>query len=432
MTLSQQLIRLIRAKEVSASDRHRAAVLTLDAIANAMAGRNTEAGRKLLAWGRQQGNDAGRQAFVIGGLTHILETDDLHRASVTHPGCVVVSAVIAAAKSETVTGPDILTAVLHGYEAMCRIGNAVGPTHYRVWHNTATCGPYGSAMALASLKKLIDAQAMHALGNAGTQSSGVWEFLDTGAMSKHLHAGRAAESGMIAADLAALDFTGPPKILEGDKGFFAAACPDAIPSAVTAAPQAPWELAQTSIKPWPSCRHTHPAIDAALQLHSELNGAEVKSVNVETYQAALDVCDRPLPESEYAAKFSLYHTVAVALQNGRVDFQSFDAKSRKELAELRQKISIAAAEPWVSAYPESWGARVTVTTKKGSEHAAVRDGARGDPEHALSDNEMLEKARMLLEFASCDHADSNRIIEGIMSLPDGGSDITVFLRDQFT
>ena len=432
MTLSQQLISLIRAKEVSASDKGRAAILTLDSVANALAGRNTEPGRKLLAWGRQHGHDAGRQAFVIGGLTHILETDDLHRTSITHPGCVVVAAVIAAANIEAVTGPDILKAVLQGYEAMCRIGNAVGPAHYRIWHNTATCGPYGSAMALASLKDLNDAQAMHALGNAGTQSSGVWEFLDTGAMSKHLHAGRAAESGMIAADLAALDFTGPPKILEGDKGFFAAACPDAIPSAVTADPQAPWMLMQTSIKPWPSCRHTHPAIDAALQLHSELNGAEIECVNVKTYQAALDVCDRPLPESEYEARFSLYHTVAVALQTGRVDFDSFGAETRTELAEFRQKISIAAAEPWMSAYPESWGARVTVTTKKGSEHAADRDGARGDPEHALSDNEMLEKARMLLEFGGCNQAGSNRIIEGILSLPDGGSDIAVFLRDQFT
>ena len=160
MTLSQQLISLIRAKEVSASDRHRAAILTLDAIANALAGRNTEPGRKLLAWGRQHGRDAGRQAFVIGGLTHILETDDLHRTTITHPGCVVVAAVIAAANTEAVTGPDILKAVLQGYEAMCRIGNAVGPTHYRIWHNTATCGPYGSAMALASLKDLNDVQAL--------------------------------------------------------------------------------------------------------------------------------------------------------------------------------------------------------------------------------------------------------------------------------
>ena len=431
MTLSQRLICLIREKEVSDADLHRAAIFTLDAIANALAGRNTEPGRKILEWGRRQGHDAGRQAFVIGGLTHILETDDLHRSSVTHPGCVVVPAVFAQSASGTFTGAEILTAVLHGYEAMCRIGNAVGPAHYRIWHNTATCGPYGSAMAMASLNGLSDAQTMHALGNAGTQSSGVWEFLDTGAMSKHLHAGRAAEAGMIAADLAALDFTGPPKILEGNKGFFAAACPDAVPAAVTENPQAPWELTQTSIKPWPSCRHTHPAIDAALQLYEELGRDEISRVKIETYQAALDICDRPLPDSEYEAKFSLYHTVAAALQNGHVDFESFNADSRNKLAELRQRITIAATDPWMSAYPASWGARVTVTTNDNKELVATREGARGDPEVALNDGEMIDKARMLLEFGGCDSAARDRIIAGIVSLPEGSNDVTGLVLGKF-
>ncbi len=113
---------------------------------------------------------------------------------------------------------------------------------------------------------------MHALGNAGTQSSGLWQFIETGAMSKHLHAGRAAEAGVTAAELAALGFTGPPAILEGAKGLFAGACPDADPDAVTRDPNAPWQLRATSIKPWPCCRHTHPAIDAAIELHGRLGG----------------------------------------------------------------------------------------------------------------------------------------------------------------
>lgn len=431
MTLTQQLIRLIRDKEISDADLQRAAFFALDAIANALAGRNTDVGRKLLDWGRQQGGDAGRQAFVIGGLIHILETDDLHRSSVTHPGCVVVPAVIAATKDTDTSGPDILRAILHGYEAMCRIGNAVGPTHYQVWHNTATCGPYGSAMAMASLNGLSDEQAMHALGNAGTQSSGVWEFLDTGAMSKHLHAGRAAESGMIAASLAALDFTGPPKILEGEKGFFAAACPDANPAAVTAAADGAWELTQTSIKPWPCCRHTHPAIDAALELRGTFDATNIENVHVETYQAALNVCDRPAPESEYEAKFSLYHTVAAALLNGRVDFQSFGSDSRAALAEFRQKISTATAEPWLSAYPISWGARVTVKTADGAEYVAERDGAFGDPEHALDDDQLLDKAQLLLAFAGCDPAEAKHVIAGILALASSDAKVTGSLRDLF-
>lgn len=149
-----------------------------------------------------------------------------------------------------------------GFEAMTRVGMAVGPAHYRIWHNTATCGPYGSAMAAAALLHLDGPATVHALGNAGTQSSGLWQFLDTGAMTKHLHAGHAAAAGVLAADLAQAGFTGPPAILEGAKGWFAAACPDADPAAVVRDPDGPWQLMQTSIKPWPSCRHTHPVINA--------------------------------------------------------------------------------------------------------------------------------------------------------------------------
>ena len=110
--------------------------------------------------GRQSRGDVGRQALIAGSLTHILETDDLHRASVTHSDCVVVPAVFALAARESSNGREMLLAILQGFEAMCRIGMAVGPAHYRIWHNTATCGPFGSAMAAASLLKLSDLQAM--------------------------------------------------------------------------------------------------------------------------------------------------------------------------------------------------------------------------------------------------------------------------------
>jgi 2-methylcitrate dehydratase PrpD len=345
---------------------------------------------------------------------------------------VVIPAVFALAEQHGSSGTEILQAVLHGYEAMCRVGNAVGPTHYQVWHNTATCGPYGSAMAAASLIKLNDQQTMHALGNAGTQSSGFWEFLETGAMSKHLHAGRAAEAGIVAAQLAALDFTGPPAVLEGERGFFAAACPDANPDAVLADAAAPWELTRTSIKPWPCCRHTHPAIDAALELHGQVAPADIASVQVTTYQAALDVCDRPHPDSEYAAKFSLYHTVAAALQTGRIDFDSFDAAARTAMATLRDKISIAASDPWLSAYPATWGARVSVTMTDGSRCDTERTAALGDPERALDDGQMVEKARMLLNFSGSDSKTIDTIIDGVLSLAkDNSNDVVKLVNHQF-
>jgi 2-methylcitrate dehydratase PrpD len=421
MSLSASLGELIRSKSVSKDDLHSAALFSLDAIANALAGRKTKQGQIFLRWGREQGSDAGRLAFVLGGCTHILETDDLHRASVTHPGCVVVPAAVALANREASGGVELLNAILHGFEAMCRVGNAVGAEHYKIWHNTATCGPFGSAMAAASLLRLDDVQTVNALGNAGTQSSGLWQFLETGAMSKHLHAGRAAESGLVAADLAALGFTGPPEILEGAKGFFAGACPDAMPARVTADADADWQLVQTSIKPWPCCRHTHPTIDAALALRDRIDGQEIASVQIETYPAATNVCDRPTPQSEYEAKFSLYHCVAVALQDGAVGFDSFDPDSRERLASTRSRVTVSVAEPWASAYPDAWGGKVSLTTTSGEEFSEERLGAKGDPEMPLSDAEMISKAKMLLEYAELDNSDAFAIVEGVLNLPDGGS-----------
>jgi len=184
-------------------------------------------------------------------------------------------------------------------------------------------------------------------------------------MSKHLHAGRAAESGLLAAELAAHGFTGPPRILEGEKGMFAAMCADPDPDAILADPDAPWQLHRTSTKPWPSCRHTHPAIDCALELHGKLNGAEVEKVDISTYRAALDVCDRPNPENDYQAKFSLYHCVAIALRDGVVKLDSFTEQARARCAELRAATTVQVVDPFASRYPVSWGSGVRLTTRGG-------------------------------------------------------------------
>jgi 2-methylcitrate dehydratase PrpD len=415
-SLTVQLVKLIRAKPVTDKDRRRAALFVLDTVANALGARNTEAGRMLRAWAARQGADAGRQAFLLGGLAHILEMDDLHAASVTHPGCVVVPAALALAARERSSGRAVLDAVLQGYEAVTRIGMAVGPEHYRIWHSTATCGPFGAAMAAASLLGLDDDAAVHALGNAGTQASGLWQFLETGAMSKHLHAGRAAEAGVTAAELAALGFTGPPAILEGDKGLFAGACPDPDPGAVTRDPHAPWQLHATSMKPWPSCRHTHPAIDAALELHGGLDGGVPQAVEVATYRVALEVCDRPDPANEYAAKFSLQHCVAAALAEGRVGFESFDQAARDKLVPLRKRVTLRATDPYVSAYPKAWGARVMLRLPDGRALSAERNSCKGDPDRPLGDAEVMAKAELLLAHGAIQGPKARRIVESLLRL----------------
>jgi 2-methylcitrate dehydratase PrpD len=416
MSLTRELVTLISNKPVSDADLKQATLFVLDTLACAIAGRNAAPARMLRTIAPPVQSDVARRAFLVGGLAHILEMDDLHRDSVTHPGAVVIPAAWAIAEDRNLGGRQFLEAVLAGYEACCRVGNAVGKTHYRVWHNTSTCGPFGSAMAVARLIGLNEDEMVWALGNAGTQSSGLWEFLATGAMSKHLHTARGAESGVLAALLAKEGFTGPEKILEGDKGFFAGLCADPIPQAVTAGPERPWELTNTSIKPWPCCRHTHPAIDAALELHGSLRGAKIAHVSVGAYRAAIDVCDRPAPQDPYSAKFSLQHTVAIALIDGCVNQASFDADARARMAGDRAKVSVAVAPKVDAAYPKAWGVEVAVETIDGRKLSAVRHDAKGDPGNPLSEQELKDKARMMLLESKLDEPRVDAFIAGILKL----------------
>jgi 2-methylcitrate dehydratase PrpD len=421
MSLSSDLTSLIHAKPVAADDLHTAAAFVLDTLACAFAARQSPQGTILRGWYGSERRDAGRRAFLFGALAHVLEIDDLHRESVTHPGCVVVPAAWSIAARDGIGGKEFLTAVLHGYEGLCRIGNAVGPAHYKIWHNTGTCGPYGAAFAATALLGLDAAHTVWALGNAGTQSSGFWQFLEEGAMSKHLHAGRAAESGVLAAELAARGFTGPAEILEGKKGFFAAACPDAAPERVLADPQAPWQLRLTSIKPWPACRHTHPAIEAALKLRGRVAVADIARIHVETYQAALDLCDNAAPRSEYEAKFSLQHCVAAALGDGAVTLASFDAAARARLAAHATRTTVAASAAYETAYPERWGVRLTVTTANGRTSVAERHDCKGDPESPLTLDEMRAKAAMLFAHAALPKDRAAALTDAVLSLPEGGA-----------
>jgi 2-methylcitrate dehydratase PrpD len=432
LSISQQLVQLIHKKSVTAQDREAAALFTLDAVANIVAGQNSDQGRILLEWARQQGSstgnnvhDAGRRALLLGGLCHILEMDDLHRTSVVHPGCIVIPAVWGLVESGRVSasGHAILDAVLAGFEASTRVGIAVGPEHYRIFHNTATCGPFGSAFAAGELLGLEENALVDALGNAGTQAAGLWQFIDTGAMSKHLHAGRGAEAGVVSAELAAQGFTGPPEIFEGTRGFFAGLAPLGDATQVVGNPDAPWQLIGTSIKPFPSCRHTHPVIDACSDIRRQIleDGASidsVESINIETYQTAIDICDRPTPDSVYEAKFSLQHCASVGLTNAEVDFAAFDSEARDANRRLAGKVELLASPDFDGSYPDHWGCNVVARLSDGRTIEVSRTDALGDPEAALSKNEMISKARKLMEFGGL--AEPDQLIENILAMAHDG------------
>ncbi|HEX6383477.1 MAG TPA: MmgE/PrpD family protein [Anaerolineae bacterium] len=387
----------------------------LDWLGSALAGHATDPGRKLLDYAAEQpagpcrivGSDMSRSAevaaLVNGGLSHIVEMDDLDRGSVVHPGAVIIPAALAVADQAQANRRDLLSALVAGYEVAIRIGEAVGKEHYFYFHNTSTCGVFGAAAAAGWLLELNREQLVWALGNAGTQAAGLWQFNADGDMSKHLHTGRAAANGVLAADLAARDFSGARRILEGRRGFFAATAPGARPERVVAGLDArppAYKIQGASIKPHASCRHTHPAIDAALALQQSLPDYPIERVAIETYQAALDLCDNPDPQTPYAAKFSLHYCVASALCRSHAGLEAFtpQAIQAPPLRSLLPRITATVDPVFEAQYPQRWPTRVRIWLADGSEHSHTVTAPKGDPENPLTPAELEAKFRQLAAF----------------------------------
>ncbi len=404
-----------RAQGLPAATLGTAQYYVLDWLGSALAGTATRPGKMLLDYagaqpqgacqivGLGQYRSADTAAFVNGALSHIVEMDDLDRDSVVHPGTVVIPAALAVAERLNAPSHDFLAAVVAGYEVAIRVGTAVGKQHYFYFHNTATCGVFGAAAAAGWLLGLNAQQMVWALGNAGTQAAGLWQFNSDGDMSKHLHAGHAASAGVRAADLAGRGFSGARLILEGERGFFAAAAPDADPAKVTAdlnfdAPI--FKIGGVSIKPHASCRHTHPAVDAALALREQINGRTITHVQIDTYQAALDLCDNPTPQTPYVAKFSLHYCVSAALAWGHAGLTAFDQEALRETA-VRKLLSIIQVNHDIEferLYPQQWPARVTLTLEDGTRLSKIVRHPKGDPENPLTADELETKFRQLAAY----------------------------------
>jgi len=226
-------------------------------------------------------------------------------------------------------------------------------------------------------------------------------------MAKQLHAGHAAHAGVLGAILSAQGFQGPRSILEGEQGFFAAMCKGANPMDVLNDTDASWLLHETSLKPYPACRHAHPAIDAALKLHDTCDIDTIEKIEIETYGDALKFCDRPNPHSPIEAKFSLQHSVAATLLYGSPSLDHFepDMINDEKFKITRNKIAVKQTEQFETAYPAHYGAAVIIDGTK-----VIAEDAYGDPEKPMSEMAVGDKARMLMAHSGMTKKQSMELI----------------------
>jgi len=342
-------------------------------------------------------------ALVNGATEHGVEKDDVHNGGVFHPATVVFPAFLAAAQHTGASGRDMVVASVVGYEVGIRIGAFLGRSHYRVFHTTGTAGTLAAAAGVAHVLG-TDAQTMlHALGSAGTQAAGLWEFLRDAADSKQLHTAKAAADGLLAAYIARDGFTGAKRILEGEQGMAAGMSTDADPSKLTTGLGKRWAILETSFKFHASCRHTHPAADAlleAMQKH-HLTADQIAWVRAHVYQAAIDVLGPVTdPRTVHQAKFSMGFVLALIALYGHAGITDFtdEALQDRKVREFLSRVEMVMDPEIDAAYPKRWIGLVEVETIDGHHFTSRVDVPKGDPGNTLSREEIVDKARRLAAY----------------------------------
>ena len=351
-------------------------------------------------------------ALANGAAAHSLEMDDvqndssLHPAVATFPTAFACADVVGAGGDAPVSGRQLITAVTSGYDVMVRLGRALDPRrHYaRGFHPTGTCGTFGAAVVASHLLGLGSRETAWAMGVAGSQAAGSLEFLAEGAWTKRMHPGWAAHSGMIAALLSREGFIGPTTILEGRDGFLHGYTDDADHSKVIEGLGDTFYINKVSIKPHSCCRYKQGPLDCILEIvrENQLTADQVEKVTVGVLQAGYNVIAAPEeqkrnPKNVVDAQFSMPFGAAIAILNGRATLNEYTEENLNspQVKELMEKVSCVQDPALEANYPSRWPAWGEVETSDGRTLRAEVEFPKGDPENALSWEELKDKFRDL-------------------------------------
>ncbi|HUE89797.1 MAG TPA: MmgE/PrpD family protein [Vicinamibacterales bacterium] len=406
--------------------RARAAAAVLDTAGVTLAGASEPASRIVQQVVANEGGGACRvlgtrgrasaagAALANGTAAHALDYDDMCFVSLAHPSAPLMPALLAAGELAGSTGSDVLDAYIVGFEIEARLGGLMNPRHYqRGWHCTSTIGTIGAAAAVSRLLGLDRAAAGHALAIAASEASGLKE--NFGTMVKPLHAGLAARNGVHAGLLAKGGMIASALALDGPQGFLHAMDGERIAIGDALADLGRrWEILDTGItvKLYPSCAGTHPALDALLDLRRregfEADDVQHIDIGVDSITPTILIYERPASGLE--GKFSMPFCAAAAVVFGRVGLETFDAAtlSNAGVTALMPRVTMRVDPSVDGTGPPLTQARVSVRLRDGRVLTAHANGARGYPERPAADAELdakfLECARRALPDASCETA----------------------------
>jgi 2-methylcitrate dehydratase PrpD len=373
-----------------------------------------------------------RFAALANGIgIHVDDFDDTQLASakdrvyglLVHPTVCVLPAALATAEVSGKNGKELLVAYQVGVEVECKIAEAISPRHYEDgFHSTGTCGVFGGTSACARLKGLDAVHTARAFAIAASQAAGLRE--NFGTMMKPFQAGHATESGVVAADFAALGWTGAEQILEAERGFFHAYGGTYDPTVITERLGKPWTFQDpgVSIKPFPSGSLTHPGMTELQRLIrvNSIQAADVVQVEVGTNHNMLNTLIHHRPTKGLQAKFSMEFCMAILLVDGKADQTKFtDAVvNRPDIQEMMSRVRFYTDAEAEKAGYDKMTTILRITLKDGRVIAGRADFGKGSPANPMTYDEVAEKFLGCAAFAEWPRSKANQVIEIVRKLED--------------
>lgn len=346
-------------------------------------------------------------AFANGCSAHAFELDDVHEEAISHPGAVVVPVTLALAETLGSTNADLAEAIIIGYEAMGRAGLAVNPASHMLagFHPTSMSGVFGSTAAAARLLGFSATRLNHAFGLAVSLASGTMEFASSGGMAKRIHAGRAAEAGILAANLVANGLEGAADGLAGKYGFCNVFGVDPQPELLTKELGSRWMIDEITVKPYAACSDVHPLIQAASELRANhrFTAAQIERIELECPTKAATQNKLDGTKSVMAAQYSAQFNVAAAILADPRDPTTYEPHNiiSPAIAGLQKKVrSITATQEFDETYAHRLGGRVRIFLANGEVLERAVHGQKGSMHDPLSQAEIDTKFQSLVGEAA--------------------------------
>lgn len=377
-------------------------------------------------WGTDRKLSSVHAALVNGTQVQGFELDDVHREGILHVGAVTLPALVAMAETHAqLSGKDFITAALAGYEIGPRVGLCMGPQHIgQGWHSGATVGVFAAAAAAARALALDAEKTVHALGIAGTQSSGLMAA-QYGAMVKRMHAGRAAQSGLYAALLAGQEFTGITDVFEAPYGGFCTTFSRSQDrfdlAALSAGLGERYETMRVSLKFYACVGSNHTTLDALTDIRKRhpFTAADIDRIVVHASQVTVDHAGWPYrPEGLTAAQLNLPFCAATLILTGDAFVDQFtpDCVNDRARIELSRKVQVV-HDPAITALGAAHRhqVRIEVHFRDGSIEHATRDAPRGSEQNFASEAQIIDKFHKLTR-ATMAEQQQNALIEAVLRL----------------